>query len=77
MRKNMQNQKSNCTATVGSLTQTMQAQGILANAAIRAEIVQADPARARRGGAYALSFPCSQEGTVHQVLRDAGIRAHR
>lgn len=77
MRRNMQNQNTTCTATVGSLTQTMQAQEILGKAAIRAEIVRADPARARKGCAYALSFPCSREGTVHQILRDAGIRAHR
>ena len=77
MRKNMQNTKTSCTATVGSLTQTIHAQQLLANAAIRAEVIRADSAQARRGCAYALSFACSQEGAVHQILRAAGVRAHR
>ena len=62
-----------CLAVVGSMTQTMRAQKVLAGAAVRTEIVKADSAHTRRGCAYALSYPCSQEGNVRTILSSAGI----
>ena len=64
-----------CFAVMGSMTQTMRAQKVLSNAAIRAEVVKADSAHTRRGCAYALSYPCAQEGNVRTILLSAGIRA--
>lgn len=64
-----------CFAVMGSMTQTMRAQKVLSNAAIRAEVVKADSAHTRRGCAYALSYPCVQDGNVRAVLSSAGIRA--
>ena len=63
-----------CLAVVGSMTQTMRAQKVLAGAAVRAEIVKADSAHTNRGCAYALSYPCSQENNVRTILSGAGIR---
>ena len=63
-----------CLAVMGSMTQTLRAQKVLADAAVRAEVVKADSAHTRRGCAYALSYPCSQEGNVRTVLSSAGIR---
>jgi hypothetical protein len=63
-----------CLAVMGSMTQAMRAQKVLAGAAVRAEIVKADSAHTRRGCAYALSYPCSQENNVRTILSSAGIR---
>ena len=63
-----------CLAVMGSMTQTLRAQKVLADAAVRAEIVKADSAHTRRGCAYALSYPCSQENNVRTILSSAGIR---
>lgn len=63
-----------CLAVMGSMTQAMRAQKVLLGAAVRAEIVKADSAHTRRGCAYALSYPCSQENNVRTVLSSAGIR---
>ena len=63
-----------CLAVMGSMTQTMRAQKVLADAAIRTEIVKADSAHTRRGCAYALSYPCLQENNLRTVLSGAGIR---
>ena len=64
-----------CFAVMGSMTQTMRAQKVLSNAAIRAEVVKADSTHTRRGCAYALSYPCVQDGNVRTILLSAGIRA--
>lgn len=72
----MRNDKSSCVAVIGTVTQAMRAQSVLAKAAIHAEVVKADSVAATsRGCAYALVFPCEVEETVKTVLRNAGIRA--
>ncbi len=63
-----------CLAVMGSMTQAMRAQKVLADAAVRTEVVKADPAHTRRGCAYALSYPCTQENNVRTILSSAGIR---
>lgn len=64
-----------CLAVIGSMTQTLRAQKVLSDAAVRAEVVKADSDHTRRGCAYALSYPCSQENNVRTILSSAGIRA--
>ena len=63
-----------CLAVMGSMTQVLRAQKVLADAAVRADVVKADSAHTRRGCAYALSYPCSQENNVRTILSSAGIR---
>ena len=63
-----------CLAVMGSMTQVLRAQKVLSDAAVRAEVVKADSAHTRRGCAYALSYPCSQENNVRTILSTAGIR---
>jgi hypothetical protein len=63
-----------CLAVMGSMTQVLRAQKVLSEAAVRAEVVKADSAHTRRGCAYALSYPCSQENNVRTILSTAGIR---
>ena len=70
----MQNNVYGCVTVVGSMTQALRAQKVLANAAVRADVVKADSAYTRRGCAYALSYPCSQENNLRTILASAGIR---
>ena len=63
-----------CVCAIGSMTQTMRAQSVLASAAIRAEVVGADSSESRRGCAYALSYPCIWDDDVKRILGEAGIR---
>ena len=70
----MQNNIYGCIAVVGSMTQALRAQKVLASAAVRADVVKADSAHTRRGCAYALSYPCSQENNVHTILAASGVR---
>ena len=63
-----------CMAVIGSMTKAMRAQGVLAAAAIRVQIVKADSRQGKSGCAYALSYPCAQASNVRRVLSDAGIR---
>lgn len=70
----MHDHHSDCTAVIGSVTQTMRAQRVLANAAIPTEVIKADSAVTGRGCAYALSYSCVQDGNVRTILHRAGIR---
>ena len=60
-----------CSAQIGSVTQAMRAQRVLATAAIPTTVVKNDAAR---GCIYALSFSCSQENNVRSVLARERIR---
>ena len=67
-------EKSECIAVIGSMTQTMNAQNVLARAAIRTEVVKADSVNSGRGCAYALSYDCAQDANLKRVLQLGGIR---
>ena len=70
----MQNNIYGCVAVIGSMTQALRAQKVLASAAVRADVVKADSDHTRRGCAYALSYPCSQENNVRTILAASGVR---
>ena len=74
--RRVRNQTRNreCVAVIGQMTQAMQAQSVLAMAAIRAKIIKADSLPNQRGCAYALAFPCEAMREVERILRNAGIR---
>ena len=63
-----------CFCVIGSMTQAMKAQRILAAAAIGARVEKADSSITRRGCAYAIYYPCEQDANVRAVLRQSGIR---
>ena len=67
-------EKSECVAVIGSMTQAMNAQSVLARAAIRTEVIKADSANNGRGCAYALSYDCVQDNNLKRVLQSGGIR---
>ena len=63
-----------CVAVIGSMTQAMRAQSVLASAAIRSNVIKADSSKTGRGCAYALSYSCEQDDNVRVVLYQSGIR---
>ena len=62
-----------CTAVIGSMTLTLRAQSILADASIRTSVTKISSAKTHHGCAYGLIYPCIQSGNVSAVLSDAGI----
>lgn len=70
-------ERRTCTAVIGSMTQAMRARRVLTAAAVYANVVKVNAASARHGCAYGVSYPCSLEGAVREVLRREGIRIQR
>lgn len=66
-----------CTAVIGSMTQAMKAQSVLAEAAIRGSISKISSAETHNGCAYGVDFACTQSGNVQAVLSRAGIRVRQ
>ncbi len=65
--------RGNCEAEVGSLTQAMKAQTVLANAAIPSTVVKIEAPSSRRGCSYALRLSCLQENNARAVLGTARV----
>ncbi len=63
-----------CTAVLGSMTLAMKAQGVLAEAAIRATLTKVSSTRTHGGCAYGVDFPCTQSANVRMILSRAGVR---
>lgn len=57
-----------CTAALGSLTYAIKAQRALAEAGVSCEIVKLDSSMTRRGCAYGVEFPCSEQRSVRTVM---------
>ena len=70
----MQDHQKDCIAVIGSVTQAMRAQKVLADAAIRTELTKISKTSDTRGCAYALAYPCAQDGNVKSLLMRAKIR---
>ena len=69
--------RKTCFCGVPTVTQAMRARELLARAAIRADVIQANSSGQKRGCAYSVSFPCAQEKIARSILREAGIRCQR
>ena len=63
-----------CIATIPSLNICIKAQKALSENAIYYKIVSIDPKLTKRGCAYGIEFPCSEERNVKSILRRVGIR---
>lgn len=70
----MHEQTNDRIAIIGSMTQAMHAERVLADAMIRAEVVKADSSSTRRGCAYGISYPAEREREVRAILSRSGIR---
>ena len=62
-----------CTAALESLTYAIKAQRALAEAEIPCEIVKLDASMTRRGCAYGVEFPCSEQRSVRAVMNAENI----
>lgn len=70
----MYDKPTGCLCIIGSMTQTLRAQRMLASAAIPTDAVKADTGRGGRGCTYALSFSCTQRENVRRILTGGGVR---
>ena len=62
-----------CSAEIGSVTEAMKAQNVLAAAAIPSEIIKKEGTSRRRGCVFGIGFSCSQQNNVRSILGAAGI----
>ena len=58
-----------CSTEIGSVTQAIKAQELLAKYAIPTKIIKTESSR--RGCVYALTYACSQENNVNSLLANA------
>ena len=63
-----------CTAVIGSMTQAMKAQTILAEAAIRTSLTKISSGKTTGGCAYGVDFLCAQSANVRVILEKGGVR---
>ena len=61
-----------CSAELGSVTEAMKAQRVLAAAAIPSEIIRSEGGR-HRGCVFGIGFSCAQTNNVRAVLSSARI----
>ncbi|MBQ1981645.1 MAG: hypothetical protein IIV80_03490 [Clostridia bacterium] len=66
-----------CTAVIGSMTQALRAQNLLADAAIRSTVTKISSSETRGGCAYGVDYPCTQAANVRTVLESAGLRVRQ
>lgn len=67
---------SECVAEIGSMTQSMRAQRILAESAIPTTVIKTNSS-SNRGCVYGLSFICAQGENVEHILMSAGVKVRR
>ncbi len=65
--------KYECSAEIGSVTEAMKAQKVLAAAAIPSEIIKKEGSSRRRGCVFGIGFSCAQKNNVRAVLSSARI----
>ena len=69
----MYNQQRGCLAIIGSMTQALRAQRLLAGVAIPSDTVKAN-GNDGRGCTYALSLSCTQVENARRILMKGGVR---
>lgn len=71
----MRDNTEGCSAAIGSVTQAMRAQKVLAGAAIPTTVIKYESSgRDNKGCVYGLSFSCSQSNNVQTVLAHERIK---
>lgn len=69
---NMKRDSYECSAELGSVTEAIKAQRVLAAAAIPSEIIKSEGGR-RRGCVFGIGFSCTQTNNVRAILSSARI----
>ena len=62
-----------CTAVMGGMTKAMQAESALQAAAIHAKMIKVSSSTLAHGCVYGVTYPCSQEPLVREILSHAGL----
>ena len=65
--------KYECSAEIGSVTEAMKAQKVLADAAIPSEIIKKEGSSRHRGCVFGIGFSCAQQNNVRTILGTARI----
>ncbi len=65
--------RGTCTAVLGTMTNALQAQRVLANAAIHSSVTKISSSMSAKGCAYGITYPCAQERHVRAILSHANI----
>ena len=65
--------KYECSAEIGSVTEAMKAQKVLAAAAIPSEIIKKEGTSRHRGCVFGIGFSCAQKNNVRSILGAARI----
>ena len=71
----MRNKHYLCSAAIGSVSEALAAQRILAASAIPTEVIKYERAPSGRGCIYGISFGCAWENNVRAALGAAKIDA--
>ena len=69
--------RGECIAEIGSMTQAMRAQNVLAETAIPSTIVKTDSSKSNKGCAYGLSLDCEQKENAENVFYRSKVRVRR
>ena len=62
-----------CTAVMGSMTNALQAQKALANAALYVSVTKVSSSSSTNGCSYGISYSCVTEQQIRAVLSNAGL----
>lgn len=69
----MMEKTGTCTAELGTMTQAMKAQRVLAEAAIPNTVYKMEASSSHRGCSYGIRYACSQEKNIRLILSQARI----
>ncbi len=74
----MPNETNRCKVLLGSITQSMRAQDILARAAIPTAVIKQEKSEGTgRGCTYGLSYSCAQASNIRAVLEYERIKVKK
>ncbi len=74
----MPNNQTSCELPIGALTAAMRAQEVLARAAIPTYVIKKEKPHGKgRGCIYGLSYSCSQESNLRNVLAHERIKVRQ
>ena len=62
-----------CTAVLGSMTAALQAQRVLAQAAVFTSVTKISSSQSTKGCAYGITYPCAQKENVRTILSRAQV----
>ena len=65
--------RGECVAVIGSMSQAMRAQSVLATAAIPSDVTKLEASSLHRGCVFGVRYSCAQENNVRAILASSRI----